>query len=489
MNIFGEYVAAPDAVRTAEKKLFRDGVSEDALIERAAGKLASAVKAAANREEKIIVVAGGGNNGCDGLECVRILKADGYDVSVFSASGKKNSGNAARLQKLSGLGVPFLTCVQKGLYKVAVDCVFGIGLSRAPLGDEERAIKEINESGAYIISADVPSGLDAYSGHAPGVCVRADETVTFTAVKCGLIMGEGRNFTGEIKVADVGVNCIPVGRILSAADAVLPKRKPVSHKGVYGRVRVVGGCDVMPGAPLMCFESALAASRAGAGFATLCVPESEKAAYSSRVKETMLNFLPAENGRIKFDKSALDAVMSGADAVAVGCGMGRGGDAFKIIEYLINNFDGTLIIDADGLNAAAEKPSVLSEHRGGLILTPHVAEFDRLCPDDGTPYLERIRYFAARYRLNLAVKSATTVITDGREMYFNVTGTPALAKGGSGDVLAGMTAAFACVMPDFDAVKAACYHFGLAGERASARLDSVTSVLASDVIIDIASAR
>lgn len=74
--------------------------------------------------------------------------------------------------------------------------MFGIGLSRAPLGDEERAIKEINESGAYIISADVPSGLDAYSGHAPGVCVRADETVTFTAVKCGLIMGEGRNFTG-----------------------------------------------------------------------------------------------------------------------------------------------------------------------------------------------------------------------------------------------------------------------------------------------------
>ena len=89
MNIFGEYVAAPDAVRTAEKKLFQDGVSEDALIERAAGKLASAVKAAANREEKIIVVAGGGNNGCDGLECARILKADGYDVSVFSASGKK----------------------------------------------------------------------------------------------------------------------------------------------------------------------------------------------------------------------------------------------------------------------------------------------------------------------------------------------------------------------------------------------------------------
>ncbi len=489
MNILGEYVAAPDDIRAAEKKLFGEGISEDALIRRAAEKLASAVKAAAAKEDKIIVVAGGGNNGCDGLECALILKADGYDVSVFSASGKKNAGNAARLQRLSGLGIPLLTSVEKGIYRVAVDCVFGIGLSRAPSGEEERAVKEINESGAYVISADVPSGLDAYSGYAPGICVYADETVTFTAVKCGLIMGEGRNFAGEIRVADVGVPYTPVGRVLCGADAALPKRRPVSHKGVYGRVRVIGGCDVMPGAPLMCFESAAAALRAGAGLVTLCVPESEKPAYSARVKENTLNFLPAENGRIKFDKLALDAVTEGADAVAVGCGMGRGGDAFKIIEYLINNFAGTLIIDADGLNAVAEKPSVLSEHRGGLILTPHVAEFDRLCPDDGTPYLERIRSFAERYRLNLAVKSATTVITDGREIYFNVTGTPALAKGGSGDVLAGMTAAFACVLPNFDAVKAACYHFGLAGERAAARLNTVTSVLAGDVIIDIAYAR
>ena len=122
-----------------------------------------------------------------------------------------------------------------------------------------------------------------------------------------------------------------------------------------------------------------------------------------------------------------------------------------------------------------------------IILTPHVAEFRRLCPefDVEKPRTEIIRAFAKRYGVCLAVKSATTVVTDGEAVFFNVTGTPALAKGGSGDVLGGIAAAFACVLPPLAALKAACFHFGKSGERAAKRLNTVTSVLAGDVIVEI----
>ena len=167
--------------------------------------------------------------------------------------------------------------------------------------------------------------------------------------------------------------------------------------------------------------------------------------------------------------------------------MGKSDEIRKIVVWLLENFDGTLVIDADGLNALAENPSVLLGKKGKVILTPHVAEFKRLCPafDIEKPSVETITDFARRYGAALAVKSATTVITDGNEVFFNLTGTPALAKGGSGDVLGGMTAAFACVLPPIAALKAACFHFGKAGVRAAKRLGSVTSVLAGDVIIDL----
>ena len=490
MNLQGEKVVTPNALKAAEKRLMDSGITEDELIARAAAAIKKSVeKSLPRNDENILFVTGGGNNGCDGLECALKMFEEGFSVSVFPVGNKRNAGNERRLSELKEAGVAFVNKISKNGYRTVVDCVFGIGLTRAPEGEYARAISEINASAAFVISADVPSGLDADTGKAYGACVNADETVTFTAVKTGLILGEGRNYSGDVTVAEIGIPCAVEGRILSDEDAILPPRKPASHKGSYGKVRVIGGSMTMPGAPLMCFESAVAALRSGAGLVTLCVPESEKAAYQSRVKENMLCFMPSENGKIKFDAKVLDEIIDGADAIAIGCGMGKDGDTAAVVGYLAKNFNGTLVADADALNAISRDKSIIEGHKCRLILTPHVVEYSRLNPDCGLPYLEGIREFARKYGCVIAVKSATTIITDGNETCFSMTGGPMLSKGGSGDVLSGMIAALSCVLNPFEAVKAGCFHFGKAGERAAQRLDSVTSVLASDVIIEIAYAR
>ena len=486
-SLYGKRVASVADIRAAEEKAMAGGVTEDELIDKAATELAEEVKRHAAKTDKILFVTGGGNNGSDGLTCAEKLHACGYAVSVMPVGTRRNGGNETRLIGIKEAGVTLVDTIAPDVYAVVVDCVFGIGLDRKPTGEYARAIDEINASGAFVIAADVPSGLDADKGYAFSPCVKANVTVTFTVVKSGLLLGTGRNYAGEIVVASVGIDADATGRIIAGTDAVLPARLSVSHKGTYGKVRVIGGSETMPGAPLMCFESAVAASRSGAGLVTLCVPGSEKAAYQARVTETMLHFLPSADGKLAFDAAALQNAVDGADAVVFGPGVGKSEEIRKIVEWLIENYTGTLVIDADGLNALAENPSVLLGKKCRVILTPHVAEFRRLCPafDIEKPSVDIIKDFARHYGVTLAVKSATTVITDGEEVFFNITGTPALAKGGSGDVLGGMVAAFACVLSPSDALKAACFHFGKDGERAAKRLGSVTSVLASDVIIDI----
>lgn len=478
-------VVSAKALRLSEQRLMASGVSEDELIDRAASALADLLMKRANGG-KILVVAGTGNNGCDGLSAAEKIHRASGSVTVFSVGENKNPGNEKRLGALRALGVRQATDIKRGEYAVIADCIFGIGLNRAPQGEQKDAIEKINAAGAFVVSADIPSGLDAEDGVAAGAVVRADETLTFTAVKSGMLLGEGRNYTGAVTVAEIGIPCEALGYITDGSEAELKKRETATHKGHYGRISVIGGSDTLVGAPLMSFEAAVAASRAGAGLVTLCVAEESKAAYQARVKETMLCFLPSENGKIRFDEGALSSAVKNANAVAVGMGMGSGEETRKTVTWLIENYEGALVVDADGLNSIVGHTDEMAKRaRARLVFTPHIGEFNRLSKQSGT-LVERAKALALATGAVVAVKSATTVITDGERVRFNLTGTPALAKGGSGDLLAGITAAMTCAMPDtFSATVAACYHFGKAAERAVKRLNSEVSVLASDVIIEI----
>lgn len=470
------------ALKNAEQSLMKSGVTEDELIFRASTALANRVKEVA-LGGKILVVAGRGNNGCDGLECAIILSKRGEKVKVLDLSDGA-TGNKKRIDELKTLGVPFVDKVESGEYAVIIDAIFGIGLSREVQGKYLDAINQINKSNAYIISADIPSGLDADDGFTYGATVNANETVTFTAVKSGMILGLGRNYCGEITVAEIGIGCESLGTVVQKNDAVMEKRLPSSHKGNYGRVSVIGGCDTMVGAPLMAYESAEACARSGAGLTTLCVAKENKCAYQSRVKETMLCFLPSKKGKIKFNKKSLLACTKNANAVVVGPGMTSCDETRKVVEWLANDYDGTLVIDADGLNSIASNLNAIKNHRCKMILTPHVGEFNRLSRESGT-IVDRAKALAKSLNCVVAVKSATTVITDGDCVKFNVTGTPALSKGGSGDVLSGMVGALACVKEPFEAMVTACYHFGRIAEKVSKKMNSEVSVLASDIILEM----
>ncbi len=478
-------VYSVEQIRQAERCVF-ESVGEDELIERAAcAMLAEITKF---DFDEAVVYAGGGNNGSDALSVALLLTESGRKTRVVTCSDRRNCYVEKRLSKLAEKGVKVQSIMRDiapiSSKNIIIDGIFGIGLNAEVKGEIAEAIDKINASGATVVSADVPSGLHADTGKVMGKAVEADVTVTFSGLKQGLIIGEGRNYAGKTVVADIGIGLPePTMGVTDKSDVILTKRKTVSNKGNYGNVKIIAGSPTMIGASLLAHESAGAALRSGCGYAVLCVPESLAAVYQSRVKEEMLFFMPDESGRIMYDERVLDKIMTKTSSIVIGMGLGRNDEIIKIIRYIAAHFDGTLVIDGDGLNALAADLSAVCEHKCKLILTPHVAEFMRLSKDDGVlPDTERTRLLAERLDAVIAMKSATTVISDGKRIALNTTGSPAMAKAGSGDVLAGMIGALAAGSDPFAAAVRACYFFGKAGSRA-AGIKGEYSVLASDIVL------
>ena len=250
------------------------------------------------------------------------------------------------------------------------------------------------------------------------------------------------------------------------------KRNRFTNKGSYGKVYVIGGCGNYVGAPLL---SACAAVSAGAGLTTLCVADGMIESYRRRVKEITLLTFPGKT-HIEFSESVAGEICERADAIVVGPGMGRHADTAKILKYLLENFGGRLIVDADGINSLSASPNFLEIGRKcDLILTPHVKEYERLAGNDDP------REFAKKFKLNLALKNAYTLVTDGIVSYKVVSGCAAMAKGGSGDVLSGIVAAYSCRTAPLEALATACHVFGRCGEKAAASMGE-NAVKASDII-------
>ena len=478
-----------ESIRRAEKAAIAEA-GEDALIERAAARLYDRIKALP--QKRVVVFAGGGNNGSDALSLARLLIDDGQKCKIYLFGEKRNGFVSARISSLSALGAD-MTAPESGSDidvtdgDIVIDGMLGIGCSRPLAGLMAEAAEKINASGAYVVAVDIPSGLDSDTGIPYGVCVNADETATFIAVKQGLLIGTARSYCGKIRLYDIDV---PVGEpdfyVAEESDLRLPPRKVVSNKGTYGNVRIIAGSPTMIGASMLAHESASAALRGGAGYAVLCVPRSLASVYQARVKEEMLYFMPDEGGKAIYDESALDDIMRKADSIVIGMGMGSNPYLPEMIGYLARSFGGTLVIDGDGLNALASDLSVVTGHKCRLILTPHVVEFARLCKGAGgvadMPDTDKTAYLAEKLNAVISMKSATTVISDGKKTFINLTGTPAMAKAGSGDVLGGLTGALAAKGDPLMSAVRACFFFGKAGEAAE-KDRGETSVLASDIII------
>ncbi|HTX24271.1 MAG TPA: NAD(P)H-hydrate dehydratase [Steroidobacteraceae bacterium] len=391
---------------------------------------------------RLVVVCGGGNNGGDGYVLARFAQAAGLTVTVLSAVPPERLEGDARqaygdLVASGGRVLPFASArLSEG--EVVADAFLGTGLHGRVRADAAEVIGAMNASARPIFALDIPSGLDSDTGEPLGAAIRADCTVTFVALKTGLFIGGGPEYTGTIFFDDleVPVPATPefrprLARIAEAEiAAALPRRARESHKGDFGRVLIVGGGVGMPGAVRLAGEAAL---RVGAGLVTVAVaPENVVAIAAGRPELICLSLT---------DAHALPKAIEQANVIAIGPGLGQTEWSSQILTTVLS-CQKPLVLDADALNLIAERGAAPREN---WILTPHPGEAARLlgtsAHDIQHDRLAALGRLVERYGGVIVLKGAGTLVgSHGRVPGLCEHGNPGMASAGMGDVLTGATA-------------------------------------------------
>ncbi|HWI23262.1 MAG TPA: NAD(P)H-hydrate dehydratase [Baekduia sp.] len=439
-------------------------------------------------DSPVAIICGSGNNGGDGYVAARLWLEHGRAVRVLSVGAPKSPdarANAARLP--DGVCETFAPRGLEGVGLV-VDALLGTGASGAPTGAHEAAIDAMNASGAAIVSADIPSGVDASSGETPGAAVRATATATFAASKAGLWIAPGKQHAGVVHVIDIGVpRGAPIdpeiGLITAAVLNTLPVRTSTSTKFSSGRVSIAGASRGLTGAVCL---AAQAAARAGAGYVTALVPTTLENIFEIKLTEQMTVGLPEDAGAL--GPKAAAVVVEKAERGALVLGPGAGSEAGAFVRDVAAAATVPLVLDADGLNAHAGKLATLADRGAPTILTPHAGELARLLETEPEAIAAR-RLHHARLAARVAdaivvLKGDDTIVAtpDGRAA-ISAGGCPALATAGTGDVLSGTIGALlAGGAEPFLAACAGVFIHAEAGRLAARRVGSAGGVTASDVI-------
>ena len=461
---------APDAPRLME----RAGLAAAELARELAG----------SSGKRIVVLAGPGNNGGDAFVLARHLKGWWFDVAVtFAGEAQKLSADAsAALAAYQSAGGSFAADPPaSGDCALIVDGLFGIGLKRQLSGPYAALVGWINEARAPVLALDVPSGLDSDTGEVLGCAVRASHTLTFIALKPGLLTLDGAEQTGALHVASLGLDAqklVPAGGHVIGAQAMaraLPRRRSNSHKGSYGSVGIIGGAQGMAGAALLAGRAAL---KLGAGRVYVGMADAGAPAVDAFQPELMLRCADAV--------LALDHLTS----VAVGPGLGQSPEARALLQTALR-LELPLVLDADALNLIALDAQLradLVDRKAPVLLTPHPAEAARLLGVT-THEIQRNRVaaamkIAATLHASVVLKGAGSVCahTDGR-WSINTSGNPGMASAGMGDVLTGMLAAFLAqgAEPEI-ALEAAVYLHGAAADALVAQGHGPVGLTAGEVI-------
>ncbi len=463
-----------EQMRTLEKNTFDFGLSSIAVMETAAAAVSGFILKKFGICS-VTAVCGKGNNGGDGLACARQLFAAGCRVTVVLAMGEPQTPDArTNLEILKKTGVVFSDKIPQDT-DVIVDAVFGIGINGGAVLD---IIDEINSSGKFVVSADIPSGINSDTGAVSGKAVCADATITFGYKKIGLTQYPAKKYCGEIIVAPISlIGSIPFDTFELVCPPAICDMDEDSHKGSNGRLLVIAGSKGMTGAAYLACTAAL---RCGCGLVTLAVPENLNPIMEVKLTEAMTYPLDCCD-RITYD--AFEKIdLSPYDCIVIGPGLGESGEVCKIVQHLIKE-NIPLVIDADGINSIKTNIDILKDGKN-IILTPHPGEFARLLgisiQEVQQNRISLARKFAKEYGVTLVLKGAGTVIAekDGRCL-INTTGNCGMATGGSGDVLAGMIGAFSARELE-NAATLGVYLHGLAGDIARKRL-CAESMLPTDI--------
>lgn len=440
------------------------GIPGVLLMEQAATAVAKEAAALANGG-KIMVLCGKGNNGGDGWAAARILMTHGCKVCIGAVTDELSGDAAANFRYFARTGqYELLRDVPSFFAKhqdsaVIIDALFGNGLSREPSGIYAELIDEINRHPAKVVAVDIPSGVFGIDGFAK-TAVRADVTVTFQYPKPGHFLFPGREHTGRLVIAPIGICDPPKTHLFHADSCALPPRPANTNKGNYGRLLIAAGSPGMSGAAVLCARAAVAA---GCGLTNVLCTQSTANVLQIAVPEATIT--PGGDAHFTYDFSEIPR----HTALAIGPGLGKTPDIAALLRGLLP-LAAPKVIDADALNVISQSPE-LFELAENAVFTPHPAEFARLTGMRTEAILRNplkaAMEFAEMHRCTVLLKGTTTVVADARRAVLVTAGCPGMAKGGSGDVLTGVIGALlAQGMEPFTAAYHGAYFCGKAGERA-----------------------
>ncbi|WP_270557077.1 NAD(P)H-hydrate dehydratase [Dorea amylophila] len=438
----------------------------------------------------VCVVCGSGNNGGDGFAIARILQNNRYSVETFCVGNpehytEETQEQMHRLQECGGkitYGMP-----QEDSYSVIIDAVFGVGLSRKVEGRYRQVIEQMNRMRGIKFAVDIPSGLSATTGCILGCAFKADYTVTFQLKKIGLELSQGRTMAGRVIVPDIGIStdsiCEDQEIVRTAGKDIyrkmLPDRPEDSNKGTYGRLLVIAGSKGMAGAAYL---NAHAAYMTGAGLVRIYTSSDNREILQTLLPEAIITTYE------EYNKEELLSLLTWADGVCIGSGLGMSRLSEKILKTVIEYVKVPCLIDADGLNLLAENKNYLNQMaERRFVITPHMKEMSRLT---GTPVeelkadrIQILKDFISRYRITCVLKDSRTLIaSEEKGIRMNLTGNSAMAKAGSGDVLAGVISGWMVQGKEAeDAAELGTYIHGLSGDLAKFE-KGVYSVMARDLI-------
>ncbi|MEE4178443.1 MAG: NAD(P)H-hydrate dehydratase [Bacteroides sp.] len=489
---------APQIRQLDAYTIANEPISSIDLMERAARQCFLRIKKLLRPGMDIKIFCGMGNNGGDGLAIARMLAGSGHSVSVFKVIHTKKASpdfliNEDRLKKVRKSKIIEIK-EDKDFHEISkndliIDALFGTGLNRPLKGLPARVVQHMNQSEAFVVSIDLPSGLFCEDNRRNDYkkVVRAKLTLTFQLPKLALLLPGNAPFSGHWEMLDIGLHPNAIEAVetrnyyLQAEDirSFYKPRQRFDHKGHFGHALLLAGSYGKAGSAVLAARAAL---RTGAGLLTVHLPSGLVPIMQTSLAEAMC--VADEAHSIITHPGDVSAY----NAIAIGPGLGKDPQTANALKFLIQNTPNPMVLDADALNILAENPTWLSFLPGGSVLTPHPKEFERLAGKYADDYerLEIARAFSLKYQVYLVLKGAHTAVIcpDGR-IFFNATGNPGMATAGSGDVLTGIILGFmAQRYTPIQSALAGVFIHGLAGDLAASRF-GYESLIAGDIVSNL----
>ena len=492
-----------EQIRKADQfTIDKEPISSIDLMERAANKCASWMKKKAKPDQSFAIFAGPGNNGGDGLVIARLMANAGFKVQVFIVNLKDKFSadfktNRKRLEGIANLEVTEWKEEPKEKPEfseevIIVDALFGSGLNKALKGFPAKVVGVLNDMDHIKIAIDIPSGLfaDKAIEEKNAAIFQADYTLSFQFPKLAFLMPENEFFVGEWHMLDIGLSERYIAETETPyyfvthqfAKTLYKPRAQFSHKGSFGHLLMIAGDHTKMGAAVLSSKAAL---KTGAGLVTLHHPKNAGGAVVSAVPEAMSSPDESEEAFSKIPN------LSHFSNMAIGPGLGARKTTAKALKILIQEVRTPIVFDADALNILSENKTWLAYLPPQSVLTPHLKEFERLAGKTSNSFerMQKAIAFAKKYQVYLVIKGAhSMIVTPTSKVYFNSTGNPGMATGGSGDVLTGIIGSL--IAQNYSSLEACLlgvYLHGFAGDLAAKNL-GFESLISGDIIDHIGEA-